>query len=357
MEEQRSEDDAQLAFAESDIGRAREGIGQVVGRSDLGTNLVLILGAPRSGTTWLAKIFDSHPSVIYRHEPDTVLRNLDVPIMCDIEETDAYRDLVCDYLARLTEIRTLKAAGSLPIFTKDYRGRLRQLRHTAFIYGLHAVNMLSRGSRMVRDLSIPDSFDPSRHPPLRTVVKSVSFLGRIGLIAEVLPQSRIIFLLRHPCGQIASMLRGTRLGKLRERLSVEEMAACEYSARLGLTREALETMPVSEQLAWRWALFNQKALDDLRGRYNVRILRYEELCAQPMNEAEALFAFAGLSWPKQSAAFIRTSTKGAAIERYYGVVRDSKSAANAWRSHFSAADREGILAITRQFEVGRLYPD
>ena len=31
---------------------------------------ILILGAPRSGTTWLAKIIDSHPDVLYRHEPD-----------------------------------------------------------------------------------------------------------------------------------------------------------------------------------------------------------------------------------------------------------------------------------------------
>jgi sulfotransferase family protein len=34
---------------------------------------ILILGAPRSGTTWLAKIVDSHPDVLYRHEPDATL--------------------------------------------------------------------------------------------------------------------------------------------------------------------------------------------------------------------------------------------------------------------------------------------
>ncbi len=34
---------------------------------------ILILGAPRSGTTWLAKIIDSHPDVLYRHEPDETL--------------------------------------------------------------------------------------------------------------------------------------------------------------------------------------------------------------------------------------------------------------------------------------------
>ena len=36
-------------------------------------SLILVVGAPRSGTTWLAKIIDSHPDVLYRHEPDETL--------------------------------------------------------------------------------------------------------------------------------------------------------------------------------------------------------------------------------------------------------------------------------------------
>ena len=30
--------------------------------------LVMVLGAPRSGTSWVGKIFDSHPDVLYRRE-------------------------------------------------------------------------------------------------------------------------------------------------------------------------------------------------------------------------------------------------------------------------------------------------
>ena len=39
----------------------------------LAATAILIVGAPRSGTTWLAKILDSHPDVLYRHEPDEVV--------------------------------------------------------------------------------------------------------------------------------------------------------------------------------------------------------------------------------------------------------------------------------------------
>src|ERR1700757_2925244 len=39
-------------------------------QEDLVRQSILILGSPRSGTSWLAKIVDSHPDVLFRHEPD-----------------------------------------------------------------------------------------------------------------------------------------------------------------------------------------------------------------------------------------------------------------------------------------------
>jgi hypothetical protein len=39
----------------------------------------LIVGAPRSGTTRLAKIFDSRPDVLYLHEPDSLLTAIGLP--------------------------------------------------------------------------------------------------------------------------------------------------------------------------------------------------------------------------------------------------------------------------------------
>src|SRR5690348_15459254 len=74
--------------------------------------LVLLLGMPRSGTSWLGKIFDSHPAVIYRHEPDAVLRNSGLPAMCPIEEIPRYAEAARNYVLRLTAVRQVKTSGT-----------------------------------------------------------------------------------------------------------------------------------------------------------------------------------------------------------------------------------------------------
>ena len=41
---------------------------------------ILAIGMPRSGTTWIGKILDSHPRTLYRHEPDTWRRLDTIPL-------------------------------------------------------------------------------------------------------------------------------------------------------------------------------------------------------------------------------------------------------------------------------------
>ena len=90
--------------------------------------IVLLLGAPRSGTSWLGKIFDSHPDVLYRHEPDTVLRTWELPWMCRRDEVHLHVDQARIYLRQLIATATLKTAGSLPMFPKRYRAPRRAWR-------------------------------------------------------------------------------------------------------------------------------------------------------------------------------------------------------------------------------------
>lgn len=318
--------------------------------------VILILGAPRSGTSWLAKIFDSHPDVLYRHEPDTVLRNYELPWMCPPDEVAAYRAAAQAYLRQLIETATLKTAGSLPIFAKRYQGAMARQLRSLIIYGLRA-GELAAGRRLVRDIPVPDLVNPARHPELRVVIKSVSSRGRARLFAEALPGSRIVFIVRDPWGQVASMLRGAALGKFEEPVPVGELLATEQARRYGLTEARFEALPVVEQFAWNWAILNEKAIDDLAGIDTVKVLRYQDLCEQPMREAKQLLAFADLAWDAQTERFIERSTTFNGRDRYYQVFKNTAAAMNRWRDELALEDQRRILAVVRETSLAPLCPE
>lgn len=56
-------------------------------------SVILLCGIPRSGTTWIGKIFDSHPDTLYRHEPDSGKVLGSVPLVAPIADVEKYRDV------------------------------------------------------------------------------------------------------------------------------------------------------------------------------------------------------------------------------------------------------------------------
>ena len=318
--------------------------------------IVLLLGAPRSGTSWLGKIFDSHPDVLYRHEPDTVLRTWELPWMCPPGDVHLHVDQARIYLRQLIAIATLKTAGSLPMFPKRYQSTLACLTRAAIIHALKAADVARIFPRFIRGVHIPDLVDPARHPELRVVIKSVSSRGRARLFAEALPGARIIFILRDPWGQVASMQRGTALGKFEENVPVAELLDTEQAARYGLTEAGLAGMPAVEQFAWNWAILNEKAIDDLGGLDRVKILKYQDLCEHPMEQARALLAFAGLPWDSQTESFLRRSTSYTGPDRYYAVFRDTTAALYRWRKDLSEDDQERINSVVQATSLAGLCP-
>src|SRR4026207_2139032 len=82
--------------------------------------LILLFGQPRSGTTWIGKIFDSHPNTLYRHEPDSgsTLKNL--PLIASVADCHKHRSTVTHFVDRLALLNNPRSAGTLPIFPKSY---------------------------------------------------------------------------------------------------------------------------------------------------------------------------------------------------------------------------------------------
>lgn len=319
--------------------------------------IVLILGAPRSGTTWLAKIFDSHPDVLYRHEPDTVLRATDLPWFCDRADIPRHLDAARAYLAALIETATVKTAGSLPMFPKHFEPAPARLLRRTIIYGLRAASLTRLGRRLAGNAPVADLLDLARHPELRVVIKSVGSRGRAGLFAAALPRARIVFIVRDAYGQVASMQRGNALGKFGKSLPIAELADPQRAARYGLTPASFADLPEIEQFAWNWAILNEKVIDDLGGLERVKLLRYQDLCEHPEQQARALFAFAGLSWDRQTEAFLRRSTSHVGPDRYYSVFRATEAALYGWRQQLSADDQRRIRAVVRSTSLSAFCPE
>ena len=145
------------------------------------------MGSTGTGKSWLAKIFDSHPDVLYRHEPDTVVRTEAFPWMCASDDIAPHREAGEAYLRQLMEVATLKSAGSIPMFRKRHRSLFASHLRSATVYGLRAAELAGTGRRLVPDIRVPDQLDLARHPEIRLVIKSVGSRGRARLFASRYP--------------------------------------------------------------------------------------------------------------------------------------------------------------------------
>lgn len=309
-------------------------------------NLIFLLGASRSGTTWIGKIFDSHPDVVYRHEPDVRLGGGDIPRICN--EPQKYRDAAASYISELCAVNDARTNSKPPIFSKNYHNiletELRKFCIYALRYGGAALPQLN-------SWPIPDFIGDADH---KTVIKSVSALGRAGLFAIAAPESRIIQILRHPCGHVGSVLRGQQLNKLAREIPLG-FAEADVCAHYDIDLPRLKAMSLLEQATWRWVILNHKAMQDLEGRSNAMTLVYEDLCTAPVDVTKKLFAFAGIGWTPQTEAFLAESTQPNGSEEYHNLFRTPLAAANTWRQELTREEVNMIAHIVRDTPPGRFF--
>jgi hypothetical protein len=305
----------------------------------LAETAILIAGAPRSGTTWLAKIFDSHPDVLYRHEPDEV-----APRGASMRATMAL------WIAQ----RDARTAGKRPFFPKSWQSAPARLLRTGIALGAAAAGRAGLPVWPIPDLG--------RVGQARAVVKTVQPRHDPAAFAQACPDGRVILILRHPGGQTASLIRGTREGRfgLAEAgtdMPFDEVSAIAFAARHGVTEDAFQRLPAAARYAWSWRDLNETAAEGLAGLPNARLVIYEDLCHAPLEQARALLAFCGLSWDRATEAFVTASTSHDGPAGYFAVLRDAIAAAERWRTTMAAEDQAAVRAVVRDSPLARHWPD
>jgi hypothetical protein len=204
----------------------------------------------------------------------------------------------------LPNLHSTKVSATLPVFPKSYYAYPQLLIRKANVLAAKA------GARIFGEFSVPDMVDYGRIPELPLVWKSIESTGRMGLLCRALVRCRAVLILRHPCGYVASVVRGEAAHKFEGRTRSHEdfglfakMIETEQARRYGLTVDALKAMHPLERLAWRWAIYYEKAIDDTAELENCRYVLYENICKQPYDESRGLFNFTGLRWNEQTTNF------------------------------------------------------
>ena len=317
---------------------------------------VLLVGLGRSGTTWVGKIFDSHPNTLYVHEPDNWFKSLVIPLITP--NTDNTNELkLPEYLLSLFSVSTPKVVGKLPYFDKKYQNFILNFTiklNTYFSKFIARASIKAPINRYISD---------KKRSKCTLVWKSIESLGRVNCLINTDANLKIIHIVRHPCGYISSILRGERKKVFDGNFETsndygvfEMLEKTSQAIQYGLNLESFKKMLPLERLAWRWILINEKAINDANQYQDYILLKYEDLCSNPVEKTKELYKFSDLDWNSQTEHFLSKSTSTNS-EQYYSVYKDPNHAAMKWKKELSSNNIETIMNIVNKSNLKNLYTE
>lgn len=219
---------------------------------------VSIHGAPRSGTSWLGQIFNSHPDVAYRFQP-----------------LFSYR---------------FKSAITQESTRQEIERFLEQL------YAVDDDEFILQWPQ--KDRGAHPSPTAKNPHPTHLVMKEVRYHYVIRRLLSSIPDIKIIGIVRHPCGVINSWLKTPR------EFRPEWDALTEWRTAPSKNQGRPEEYYGFEKWKELASLFI-KLKDEYPDKF--LLVRYEELVSRPLATIQRLFSNCGLSIPSQTLSFLESS--------------------------------------------------
>jgi Sulfotransferase family len=249
-------------------------------RSELIERPIVIVAAPRSGSTLLFSILSTHPALwsLYT-ESNSIIEGPFHPSSrgSDSNALDA-RDL---------------DAGSRDALVRAFYRRAGNIERVPL--GRH-LPIRGRGTpRMARMLAFVSS--PWKRPPIRLVEKSPKNTLRVPFMRELFPDARFLHLTRDPRSNIASLIRGWRSDRhktypLPDGFSIEGYASDRWSFVLQPGWRSLDGRSLADVCADQWLACNRACVDHLDAS-DLRI-RYEDLIGQPEPTLDSVATWADI---------------------------------------------------------------
>jgi hypothetical protein len=285
-------------------------------------SLVFILGTQRSGTTWLANIFDSHPDCLHFYEPFAPAYGI-FPYFPDefvYMEPPANRiaaRLKHD-LPRLVERRS-RLFDPVHATERQFQfeawlmggletwGRRARIGAPAFASQFNLLHLNRIGQQ-------PVAYFPKSHHIRVNAIKEVRLYFKLPFLADTFPDARFIHVVRHPAAVVNSMVSFLQRGRLVEiRDHIDDFAGTvaaqprfeEYKPLLERIRRG--TLP--EKLAAYWRVANETLARDAAalGERTLPVV-YEELATDPLSRVDRMFRWCGLAMAPETDAYVRGSS-------------------------------------------------
>ncbi len=297
----------------------------------------MIVGLPRSGTTWTMRALASSPGARRVLEPDNedkmpaaigAKRGLGrYPVLAPGDRAPAYHRLWAWVLdgaetpARMHLAFTLLGPGAK---ARIHDGRPDPMARLAGIVG--------RSPR------------PGGGPGCRVVAKSIHAQLSVEWLADAFDVD-VVLLLRHPANVLASWmevnLKDARNSTLESRADVR----ARYLDRWGVDPPGPDPI---ERMCWRIGLL-VAALEEAAANHPGWHLRvHEQLCTDPTVEFKALYGDLGLPWGDQAATFLHdhnTPGTGFTIERV------ASEMSGSWRHRLDPHQVATLKAVLARFPI------
>lgn len=305
--------------------------------------VILVAGAGRSGTTWLGKLLDASPQVLYKNEPDNWAKLpffRDVPSRLDptpdnARHRDAYRRGIAEcFWTHSTDFYRP------PEFEKDFlRNGLFRLETLA----LRARRKLGSGVPVQR---IPRFVFKRPIADVRLVMKSVISNLRLAWIHEHFPEIRLVMIIRHPGAYVSSWLRGQNQegwSGFGDRARLDETVLPFPHPDQERYRSTYENGSDLERELVYWLVANETPVLALADSPRLKLVVYEDLCADPEGVLRGVYEHCDVPFGDSARKFVQASTS-VHEDAYRSVLKDPTRTVNRWRDELSAEE----IAVVEQ---------
>lgn len=312
---------------------------------------ILLVGLPRSGTTWVARALDAAVGVHAVLEPDN-------------EDNYPYA------------IRAKRGLGRYPIvlpgdnppddYVRLWDGAFRGGRGVTGVRSLlsdelhaaarwrtsvHRSQQWAAPRRMMLRTSVALS-RPCGPRQGRVVVKTVFAPFALDWLLERWA-TRMVLVTRSPWSTVASwMRRGWDPPFYRHPVLGWPDVDREILARLLHGRPLPPTPPVNEpvrRLAWELSILMSVVLTAGNGSADRVVIAHEDLCQDPESRFREVYSRLGLVWTDAVTDYLRRSDKPG--DGVYDTHRVSREQPSRWRSELTERDAEQIRDVVASFEI------